>query len=82
MFAKLNVMSDTRVAQWFSNGGTRTPRGTWGYCRGYVRDIIISLSLDIPIISLYFKAKRCVVKGYLACFFFLKGYLSQNINLQ
>ncbi len=54
------------LRQWFSNGGTCTPRGTWGYCRGYVRDIIISLSLDIPIISLYFKAKRCVVKGYLA----------------
>ncbi len=38
-----------------------------------MRDIIILL--DIPIMSLYFKAKRYVVKGYLACFFFFKGIL-------
>ena len=26
---------DTGLEQWFSNGGTRTPRGTLKYCRGY-----------------------------------------------
>ncbi len=41
-----------------------------GVLQGVRERFIISLSLDIPIISLYFKTKPCVVKGYLAWFVF------------
>jgi len=41
-FENITYYTDSKVVlgQWFSNGGTRIPRGTLEYCRGYVRFIL------------------------------------------
>lgn len=50
-FAKSDTSFITRASyvleQWFSNGGTCTPEGTWKHCRGYVRFSLIHLKKSI-----------------------------------